>query len=445
MIAPAGFARIFASSSAARASPVTAPRAQALTAALYGYPSWAALLADLGPDFALDDVDVGPLEIYLRHRRALAVILAVLPSLPSAGRVLAALDPTAASRPRRSRSVLTALAHPAAFHPVRLRALVEETDAVRDGIEDSEDANLPRETLAEAALALVTSSCAAEDLTPLPYDAYALLQRRLLALHAAPGATTSLLPSSTPNSVALAMASRPIPPSASRWTITSISGIPLSLAVSRSRHRGCYLRSCPDGDIAVAAVLSPPVAGVDREGVDAATTLLGHCRGHTMSLSDILDGGLPVCPSRLWRSLRHRLVRRPRTSPPTPPASMRSGARPCVRSRLRRSTPSSGRALVLPAPSRSAPAAPRPPPTGGPDSRVHPHCGRDRIPSGCPSGRAGLLADRRCGDLVAPVRLRRHAGVRRHGQPDAVYEYARLVAPDRATFLALPSSSRRMS
>ncbi len=418
---------------------VTAPRAQALTAALYGYPSWTALVADLGPDFALDDGDVSPVEVEIRHRRSLAVILGVLPSLSAAGRLLAALGPTATPCSRPSRSVVAVLDHPAAFHPVRLRALVEDTESVRDGIEDSDDGELPPEALAEAALALVTSSCATDDLTLLPYDVYALLQRRLLALHAAAGrVTTASRAIIDAESVALAMASRPIPS----------LGAPVDHYVHLGHSRfpspypglgieGCYLRSCPDGDIAVAAVLSSPIPVDDGEGVDTAAMLLGQCRGHTMGLSDILDGGLAV-PLPPYGDSSAIGSSDARGRPPYAAgldALWRTALRPVAAAAL------NALARARTAPVRSVAIRAGGAASAGPTVQI---LGSTRT-----AAETGFVPDALpvepafwpTGDAQTWLRLFVSGGTREYDvtdSPDVVYEYARLVAPDRASFLARP-------
>ena len=282
-------------------------RAQALTANLYGYGSWSALIADLGSDFSLDDPDESEDEVDGRFRRALSVVLGALPSVPAAQRLLAALQPTNRANAAAQRAMLVELVNPDVYHPVRLKRLVEETEEVLCAFQDLErDAGGPFtdadaiERSGRAAHEVVEAAIAAEDLTLLPYDAYAVLQRRLLPLYAAStrveaGACAIV----DAEAVSLDLAARAIPDlSDPADHYVHLGALRLPSPYPGLGIEGCYVRTSSEGDVVVSAVLTPPAFGPDAESyLDAFSIpamLLAHARGHTMRLADIIDGGLAV-------------------------------------------------------------------------------------------------------------------------------------------------------
>lgn len=286
---------------------VSLTRAQALTANLYGYGSWPALLADLGADFSLDDPDESEDEVDGRFRRALGVVLGALPSLPAAQRLLAALQPTNRANVAAQRATLVELANPDAYHPVRLKRLVEETEEVLCAFQDLErDVGGPFtdadaiERSGRAAHDVVEAAIAGEDLTLLPYDAYAVLQRRLLPLYAAATRVeTSACAIVDAEAVSLDLAARVIPDlSASADHYVHLGALRFPSPYPGLGIEGCYVRTGADGDVVISAVLSPPAFGPDAEsyldGFSIPTMLLAHARGHTMRLAEIIDGGLAV-------------------------------------------------------------------------------------------------------------------------------------------------------
>lgn len=282
-------------------------RAQALTAQIYGYSTWRELIADLGEDFSPDDCQEDDLEVAARYQRAARALGTAVTSIGTVQRILMALRPTDRAVLTEHRAALVALANPDAFHPVRLRRLVDESELVgaaldeidRDPVDACGEADL-LERAGLAGLAVIEAAVADDDLTLLPYDAYAVIQRRMLPLYAAATrVATGAFALIDAEAVALALAERPVPDllgPTDHYVHFGAARFPSpypGLCIE-----GCYVRTCPDGDVVVSAVVSPPSFGTAPEAYledfETGAMLLAHCRGHTMRLVDIIDGSLSV-------------------------------------------------------------------------------------------------------------------------------------------------------